>query len=267
MSSSLRVAAALIVLLPAGAVAATPVESKSVPYEVEYENKPPGNGYTLCELFVKNLEATPKGAPPPNCELTIYPKYRKYFSLPQWEDLDPWQHIDWLWKMDVQAQGGVPPDRPVDKMSRDEWYAWFEERIRKKRLVVTLKRARFDLNGDGKEETVLGYLARRQPCDPWRDGFAGFDLFILKDDQQTLDLDVTQWLGHPRLIFFSSLKHRYSFMDHPPDGVHTFQFESDIPGDFQEMRIEISQGGGSVEQVPVCRIDVKRKPARSFKQR
>ena len=154
------------------------------------ENRP------LCERFVGNLRAAHAHVAP-NCELKIDPKYANYFSLPQWEELDPWQHLDWLWQMDTDANSIYYIANKLERLKEDQkaWEGWFKERIEARdsgpwvpergegvgqRLEAQMVRGRFDLDGDGKVDTVLAYRIA-PPCDPETTGAAGYHPFVFDE--------------------------------------------------------------------------------------
>jgi uncharacterized protein len=150
----------------------------------------------LCERFIANLRAA-HAEVAPNCELRIAPRYAKYFSLPQWEELDPWQHLDWLWQMDTDANSMYYIANKLERLQQDQkaWEAWFKERMERQdhgpwvpaygptvgqRLHLRLLRGRFDLDSDGKVDTVLAYRIAPS-CDPETSdrGGAGYHSFVL----------------------------------------------------------------------------------------
>lgn len=169
------------------------------PYAFEIRSVREGRGYTLCELFRQNIEALGEL---PHCGIKIHPKFQKYFSLPEWEDLDPWANEDYMWQVKqaqdakcaafVAEHGKVVPCREYQPVTREEWRRKFQQEIKDNGLKGDMKRARFDLSGDGKPEWVLAYrFIPDTPCNSWGEPLLGYKLLVLKEDGKTLDFSKT----------------------------------------------------------------------------
>lgn len=136
---------------------------QGTPFEYTVRTRPPGNGSTLCETFAANLRAIKE---PPNCQLKIHPKYAKDFQLPQWEELDPWQNLDLLWRAGKAVGAGVTDKRDVDTLDRDAWLTRYKKHLYKYDFTPVLRKAFFDITGDDDPEWVLAYGVKTQ-CNPW----------------------------------------------------------------------------------------------------
>lgn len=187
-------------------------DAKPFPYEIK--SVLPGKGYSLCELMLANMQAQTE---PMSCEFKIAPKYQKYFSLPDWADVDPWADIDLLWKVDVISHVGVSQRKELEKLTRGQWLEQFKRQLQQINQKPIMRRARFDLDGDGKVDWVLAYqLKWNEPCNVWGlTGMYGFYLFILGEDGKLLR--PFSLIGADVPFFFSLQDPRYSEL-------HTYQF-------------------------------------------
>lgn len=210
-------------------------DAKPFPYEIK--SVLPGKGYSLCELMLANMRAQTE---PMSCEFKIAPKYQKYFSLPEWEDIDPWADIDLLWKADVRRYGISPQRKELEKLTREQWLEQFKRDLQQSNLKPIMRRARFDFNGDGKVDWVLAYqLKWNEPCNPWRGG-QGYSLYMLSEDGKSLGryADVT---GGQVPFFFNLQDPRFT-------GAHTYRFTFYGGGGLVPFQIDI-YGSASREGV------------------
>ena len=222
------------------------------PYRYEIKSELPGKGYSLCELMLENMRAQTE---PMACELKIAPKYRKYFSLPDWEDIDPWADIDLLWKMEVMSYGSSPAYDELRKLTKEQWLEQFKHKLEQNNVKLIMRRARFDLNGDGKEDWILAYQYEwNEPCNPWRAQYRqGYKLFILSEDGKSL----TKYADPTgsQVPFFFSLK------DPRFPGAHTYRFTFYDVGKFADhlpRQIDIygSSSRDGVERIPACHFEL-----------
>jgi len=63
------------------------------------KNCMPGNGYGVCEAYLKHLNAMPSERGLNGCVVWRDPA-RMDFTLPKWEPLDVLQHLDWIYQME-----------------------------------------------------------------------------------------------------------------------------------------------------------------------
>ncbi|MDD2701721.1 MAG: hypothetical protein PHH36_10835 [Sideroxydans sp.] len=220
------------------------------PYRYEIKSILPGKGYSLCELMLENMQAQDE---PMSCDLKIAPEYQKYFSLPDWEDVDPWADVDLLWKVDVMSYGYGPVYEARKKLTKEEWLAQVKEESSKANTRRIMRRARFDLDGDGKADWVLAYAIKwNQPCNPWRSPYRqGYTHYILDENGKSVAKPSPMNMGH---IFFFSLKEP-GFL-----GAHTYSltfYDVGKYADHAPRQIEISGIlGGGLGYMPACRFDL-----------
>ena len=73
-----------------------------------------------------------------------------------------------LYQLELESRGGVRGTREIDKITKEEWRCEIRSCSCKRTIGnVTLKRARFDLNGDGVEDWVLAYGQDSIGCNNW----------------------------------------------------------------------------------------------------
>jgi hypothetical protein len=85
------------------------------------------------------------------CERKIYPEFHD-FTKPEWEPLDYWQHLDWLYQMDMVNYTSAPHQ---DKPSFESWRQDFEQAVKSGQRTPSLGQARLPF---GKDKTRL-YIA------------------------------------------------------------------------------------------------------------
>lgn len=79
-----------------------PVEAKEV--EKTTDKQPryrlvTGKGTNLCEAYLKQLNAFPVQEPAMICERKLRP-LSEGFEKPKWEEINLWQHLDWVYEID-----------------------------------------------------------------------------------------------------------------------------------------------------------------------
>ena len=221
-------------------------DAKPFPYEIK--SVLPGKGYSLCELMLANMQAQSE---PMSCEFKISPKYQKYFSLPEWEDIDPWADIDLLWKVDVMGAAIHPQRKELEKLTREQWLEQFKRQLQQNNQKPILRRARFDLEGNGKVDWILAYqLKWKEPCNQWGlTGMYGYKLFILGEDGKPSS--PASLVGGDVPFFFSLQDPRYS-------GSHTYRFRFNGNG---HGGISVDGGAGG----NACLYDFLKLPTHSTK--
>ena len=248
------------------------------PYTFEIRSVNEGKGYALCELFRQNIEALGEL---PHCGIRIHPKFRKYFSLPEWEELDPWANEDYMWQVRqaqdakcaafVAEHGKVVPCRDFEPVTREEWRRKFQQEIKDNGLKGDMKRAYFDLSGDSKPEWVLAYrFIPDTPCNPWGYPLLGYMLFVLKEDGKALDFSRTPPSGATsnQIPFFFSLNDpRFSsdLFHRERNKNHTYRlYAGGIPTGYERGDLSVhsnydTQGDGQVDSLTACRYDIFKK--------
>jgi len=109
-----------------------------------------GQGYTVCEAYLKHLNALPKEEPPPVCEVKLSHKYRN-LSLPEWEMLEWRDHLDWIHLMELNLSRQNPADDALRKLTFAEWEKTYLDRVEKGELKPRLRRTKVTLNARGPE--------------------------------------------------------------------------------------------------------------------
>lgn len=249
------------------------------PYAFEIRSVGEGRGYTLCELFRQNIEALGEL---PHCGIRIHPKFRKYFSLPEWEELDPWANEDYMWQVRqaqdakcaafVAEHGKVVPCREYEPVTREEWRRKFNQEIEENGLRGDMKRARFDLSGDGKPEWVLAYrFIPDTPCNPWGYPLLGYKLLVLKEDGKTPNFSRTPATsaatGNQIPFFFSLNDPRFSsdLFHRERNKNHTYRlYAGGISTGYERGGLSVhsnydTQGDGQVDSLTACRYDIFKK--------
>ena len=190
------------------------------PFAYTVRTRKPGKGSTLCEKFAANLRAIQE---PPNCQLKINPKFAKDFQLPQWEELDPWNNLDLLWRAAVAAAPGMKGKREVDTMTRDAWLEHYKTFLYKNDYTPVLRKAFVDLNGDDDPEWVLAYGFSAQ-CNSWGYPPGPNDViryFILrKGDQNQMDEVAMSGSGPVPFQWGTLLRSRY--LDGDGNNTHSY---------------------------------------------
>lgn len=110
-----------------------------------------GRGYTVCEAYLKHLNAMPRDGSANACTAWIDPK-RSDFTRPDWKDLDVMAHLDWIYLMKRGWYNSHPP-RP----SFDEWKALFTGRIARGEITPRLKLATIPMGKAAKLEQIVAF--------------------------------------------------------------------------------------------------------------
>lgn len=58
-----------------------------------------GKGTSVCEAYLKHLNAFPREEPAMLCERKLNPAFSN-FRKPEWEEIDVWEHLDWVYEID-----------------------------------------------------------------------------------------------------------------------------------------------------------------------
>ena len=136
----------------------TPVDGRNMPYGGPRDA-------TLCGNFGKVLNFYAAKNQPLTCERPIPPQMQD-FQRPQWQSLNPLEHIDLLRKLDrylfYDGKGVLGPKR---EFIEQEWRALVGRNYKQHRIKLSL--AKVDLNSDGEPENILKFESRF-PCNPTR---------------------------------------------------------------------------------------------------
>lgn len=133
-----------------------------------------GKGYSICETYLKHLNALPPNAPPIVCNVRPNPAYNAVtrddwdITQPEWEELDVSSNLELVYHAELQ----LPPyykyqykyrEPPEPFPSFEEWKADFDARIAAGKIRPRLYRTRLALNERGPE-TLIGYEPDPDEC-------------------------------------------------------------------------------------------------------
>lgn len=144
-----------------------------------------GRGYSVCEAYLKHLNAMPFESPGNGCRPWLDPD-RHDFKLPNWEVLDVRKHLDWIYEMEQRVWYGTHPPTPGFEAWKHEWLGKLDQQM----LHPRLKRSRLVLDATVGEEELVAYdRGDWQGCRDGRltvnDGngiyVSGYSLFISRD--------------------------------------------------------------------------------------
>ncbi len=165
-----------------------------------------GKKYEICRDLVENLNKHPEW-PPLACEFKVDTKDKK-FSMPQWVNLKPLDHMDLI--ENIIKEHNMPHQyikNPGDYVAKRREKAWHDAENNVRAWAENgesrLYRAVFDVNHDGKQDVVYRYLSRS--CDPHHDAdfeVSGLPMIYVADkDGQLPDLSFGAINSPPRDVF------------------------------------------------------------------
>ncbi|MEW5891331.1 MAG: hypothetical protein AB1768_20400, partial [Pseudomonadota bacterium] len=166
-----------------------------------------GMGYTVCERYVKMLNAFPADAPPPICEQRLHPDFPD-FAFPKWEELDVAANMElirqlerWLHSKNDITWAAKPLPGAKHLPSVDVWLAEVERRIRAGESAPRLRRTELVLAGK-KRERLLAYTRDTRQCErdlaSWGGTDKSWDYIFLYDEQGRIDPRKLDVLGGTR---------------------------------------------------------------------
>ncbi len=134
----------VLIVLPLAQTCAASNDPSSVPrYRIVL-----GNGTGVCDAYLKHLNAFPPEEPAMLCERKINPAFSD-FKKPEWEEIDPWQHLDWVYEIDYLLN--FPNHTNEDyygyrlegkkALSFEDWREDYEQRTRGSGIKPRLYRA------------------------------------------------------------------------------------------------------------------------------
>jgi hypothetical protein len=120
-----------------------------------------GKGTTVCEAFLKNLNAFPESDPPMACEVEVHASHPD-FSLPHWESMDIQTNLKIIYAAESQmptlnGRSGIPP------LPYDAWVKAFQEGIKAGKAKPVLRKTVLALNSRGPE-TLISYRPVDKQC-------------------------------------------------------------------------------------------------------
>jgi len=136
-----------------------------------------GKGYTVCERYVRMMNAFPPDEPPMICEQKFRPDFPD-FAMPKWENMDVKENLDLIMRLETWLYGRgkivVNNDDPIwrrrkdkpewaEKPTQKEWLAEIGRRIGTGESRPRLRRIELVL-ADGKPEHLLAYIRDTGQC-------------------------------------------------------------------------------------------------------
>jgi hypothetical protein len=126
-----------------------------------------GKGTTVCEAYLKHLQALPADKTPPRCEFWFDPQ-RSDFTSPDWEELDVLKNLDLVRKIEVIQEQKLIDQMPrrfldLPSASQEEWRARFETLIDNGTIQPTLRRAQIPIP-DAVTKLLYGYARHSKQC-------------------------------------------------------------------------------------------------------
>lgn len=156
------------------------------------ENRPslmcqhPGRGYSVCEAYLKHLNAMPADWKHGACVPWVDPS-RGDFTRPDWQPLDVRAHLPWIYEMTRYIS---PSDAKLP--SFEEWRGLYEARIERGEISPVLKRVRLEIIKGAGLETLFSYNDGDPVMSGCRDGVpvgSGGStreaIFLLQDEART----------------------------------------------------------------------------------
>src|SRR6267142_194097 len=85
-----------------------------------------GKGYSVCEAFLKNLNAFTEAEPPMLCEQKLHPSHPE-FKIPKWEELNIDNNLQLVYAAESQLWEFTPIGQKPSPF--DEWVKSFRARV------------------------------------------------------------------------------------------------------------------------------------------
>lgn len=150
-----------------------------------------GSGYTVCERYIKMLNALPAEAPPPVCEQKLHANFPD-FAFPKWEELEVASHMELLREIERWLHSKNPAQWEDRRQAPtlDEWLVEVERRIRTGESAPRLRRTELVLTGN-KRERLVAYTRDTRQCERQLARYGGthlsWDYVFLYDEQGRID--------------------------------------------------------------------------------
>ena len=119
-----------------------------------------GRGWSVCEAYVKSLNALAASGAPPLCEVKF--TANSGISEPDWEELDVTAHLPIVHQMELMMGVGFIEPAPLQNFE-----LWKEQRLRRIKAQdekPALRRVRRSLVPEGSIETILSYQVDSSYC-------------------------------------------------------------------------------------------------------
>lgn len=235
-SDAARAAATLAAVLCAAFclhISAYGAEPVDVAPRINYKMKW-GHGWSVCESYLKALNARRAGEGPPLCSLNL--DRLPGASEPKWEVLDIAAHLPLVHQVELLL--GRSNIEPEPERDFEQWKAQREQRIKDKGQTPRLRRARVPLAADGPVETFLSYDLDVTGCAKAAGslhrpdgGFIGADVhpnFLLYDEVRKQPRKPTLGTTYQDMLFLYRGRPHYvaQFVSQIGDGVSPGKLDS-----------------------------------------
>lgn len=120
-----------------------------------------GKGYTVCEAYLRNLQAFGPDERDPLCDPRPHPSLKE-FSEPAWEPMDVSRNLELVYQ--AEMSWGIYRAHPERQPPYEQWRQEFEAKIKSGEIHPKLKRARIEFI-KGKPETVMAYARNNDRCE------------------------------------------------------------------------------------------------------
>jgi len=121
-----------------------------------------GKGWTVCERYVKALNALPANGPQPYCHQLQAPQFSD-LKAPQWEILNILDHLDTVYE--IERKLFAADTNPKFPATKEVWQANLERRLASHTEAPRLRRTRLALDPAGPVETILNYQPDTTQCE------------------------------------------------------------------------------------------------------
>jgi hypothetical protein len=137
-----------------------------------------GKGYTVCEAFLKNLNAFPASDPPMVCGPKINSAHPE-FSIPKWEDMDVQSNLNLIYAAEAQMWHLTPVG--TKPLPYAQWLVKFQQRLKSGEIRPRLRKTVLALNERGPE-TLISYETVADECViEWKSVAVGRYIFVLRE--------------------------------------------------------------------------------------
>jgi hypothetical protein len=145
-----------------------------------------GKGFTVCEAFLKNLNAFPPAEPPMVCEQKIHPSHPE-FRTPKWEELNIEDNLTLVHAAESQLLEFTPTGQKPSAFG--EWAKGFHERVALGKVKPRLRKLVVALNNKGPE-VLISYDPDANECQQnlalrATEGGGGY-VFVLRPNSEML---------------------------------------------------------------------------------
>jgi len=133
-----------------------------------------GFGYTVCEAFLKNVNAFPITEPPMVCDVKIHPQHGQFKKV-EWEELPIKDYVQLAYEAELQL--------PMSRASHPSFESWSTEflgQVDRNEIVPWLRRTRLALNERGPE-TLISYERDSAECAKYKLGGGGH-IFVRREE-------------------------------------------------------------------------------------